>query len=146
MPSWPSLSLTAVMAGLVPAIPIEDARSCPLYRDPRDKPAGDAGEWGFQEKELHYAFSYCMRYRDVLHRVILGPEGRLLGAFLQGGPGLWCPRTRLAAAPGRLARPAPPGNDDPCGDARSRRECRTNGEHGPGPEIPRGAPKGERSR
>src|SRR5216683_1856716 len=37
--------------------------------------------------------------------------------------------------------------------ARSRRECRaaakelaeaSNGEHGPGPEIPRGAPKGDR--
>src|SRR5262249_25941523 len=56
--------------------------------------------------------------------LILSPEGRLLGAFLQGGPRLWCPRLRLAAAPGRRARPAPPGNDDPCGDARSWRECR----------------------
>src|SRR5882757_4036894 len=45
---------------------------------------------------------------------ILAPEGRLLGAFLQDGARLWCPRRRLAAAPGRLARPAPPGNDDPC--------------------------------
>src|SRR5260370_1870188 len=42
------------------------------------------------------------------------PEGRLLEAFLQGGARLWCPRRRLAAAPGRFARPAPPGNDDPC--------------------------------
>ena len=32
---------------------------------------------------------------------------------------------RLATAPGRLARPAPPGNDDPCDEgARSRRVCR----------------------
>ena len=30
------------------------------------------------------------------------------------GAGLWRPRKRLAAAPGRLARPAPPGHDDPC--------------------------------
>ena len=33
-----------VMAGLVPAIPIIWARYLP-DRDPRDKPAGDAGEW-----------------------------------------------------------------------------------------------------
>src|SRR6266699_995593 len=26
---------------------------------------------------------------------------------------------RLATAPGRLARPAPPGNDDPCGERRT---------------------------
>src|SRR3954464_10855944 len=29
------------------------------------------------------------------------------------------PRRRLAAAPGRLARPAPPGHDDPCGVSRT---------------------------
>src|SRR4051812_30375619 len=50
---------------------------------------------------------------------ILAPEGRLLGAFLQGGARLWCPRRRLAAAPGRFARPTPPGNDDPCGERRT---------------------------
>ena len=32
---------------------------------------------------------------------------------------MWCPRRRLAAAPGRLARPAPPGNDDPCEEKRT---------------------------
>jgi hypothetical protein len=32
---------------------------------------------------------------------------------------LWRPRRRLAAAPGRFARPAPPGNDDPCGERRT---------------------------
>ena len=81
---------------------------------------------------------------------------------------------RLATAPGRLARPAPPGNDDPCEERRTipvglprrpreaferglRRVVRIprspfgrrgtdNGEHGPGPEIPRGAPQGERAR
>jgi hypothetical protein len=76
---------------------------------------------------------------------------------------------RLATAPGRSARPAPPGNDDPCDERRTipeglprlPREAITkwsqtggsevrrsfseggwmdNGEHGPGPEIPRGAP------
>src|SRR5882757_3539102 len=78
---------------------------------------------------------------------------------------------RLATASGRLARPAPPGNDDPCGERRTIpegmprlpreaferglrravpnprslwRRGTDNGEHGPGPEIPRGAPKGER--
>jgi hypothetical protein len=30
------------MAGLVPAMTIEEARS--FFRDPRDKPAGDSGE------------------------------------------------------------------------------------------------------
>jgi hypothetical protein len=48
-------------------------------------------------------------------RISLGPEGRLPEAFLQGGARLWCPRIRLAAVPGRFARPATPGNDDPCG-------------------------------
>src|SRR5215467_16089609 len=75
---------------------------------------------------------------------------------------------RLAIAPGRLARPAPPGNDDPCEERRTipegmprlpreawtqvsdgrfrclskrkQRPTKDNGEHGPGPEIPRGAP------
>src|ERR1700730_7091579 len=60
---------------------------------------------------------------------------------------LWRPRRRLAAAPGRVARPAPPGNDDPCVEKGRRTILEgmpDNGEHGPGPEIPRGAPKGER--
>src|ERR1700687_640885 len=73
--------------------------------------------------------------------------GALLEAFLQGGARLWRPRRRLAAAPGRLARPAPPGNDAPCGEQGRRTILEgmpDNGEHGPGPEIPRGAPKGER--
>src|ERR1700704_2475355 len=68
-------------------------------------------------------------------------------AFLQGGARLWCPRRRLATAPGRFERPAPPGNDDPCGEEGRRTILEgppDNGEHGPGPEIPRGAPKGER--
>ena len=77
---------------------------------------------------------------------------------------------RLATAPGRSARPAPPGNDDPCEERRTileglprlpreafarglkravlmlaRRRASENGEHGPGPEIPRGAPQGERA-
>ena len=72
---------------------------------------------------------------------------------------------RLATAPGRSARPAPPGNDDPCEERRTipeglprlpreafergfrrvvlmsaERRATDNGEHGPGPEIPRGAP------
>src|SRR3979411_1443316 len=54
---------------------------------------------------------------------------------------------RLAAAPGRLARPAPPCNDDPCVEKGRRTILEglpDNGKHGPGPEIPRGAPKGER--
>ena len=68
-------------------------------------------------------------------------------AFLQGGARLWCPRRRLATAPGRLARPAPSGNDDPCVEQGRRTILEglpDNGKHGPGPEIPRGAPKGER--
>src|SRR3979411_3046204 len=54
---------------------------------------------------------------------------------------------RLAAAPGRLARPAPPCNGDPCVEWGRRTILEglpDNGKHGPGPEIPRGAPKGER--
>jgi hypothetical protein len=83
---------------------------------------------------------------------------------------------RLAIVPGRSARPAPPGNDDPCEERRTipeglprlpreafKKRSQTggssaralssgglarrsfseggdNGEHGPGPEIPRGAP------
>ena len=76
---------------------------------------------------------------------------------------------RLATAPERLARPAPSGNDDPCEERRTipeglprlpreaikkwsqtggsdappkrkQRQAKDNGEHGPGPEIPRGAP------
>src|SRR5262249_33533371 len=81
---------------------------------------------------------------------------------------------RIATAPGRLARPAPPGNDDPCEERRTipegmprlpreawtqvadgrlrcqpkrkQRPAEDNGEHGPGSEIPRGAPQGERAR
>jgi hypothetical protein len=36
-----------VMAGLVPAIPIVFA----VNRDPRDKPAGDVGEWAVSEDD-----------------------------------------------------------------------------------------------
>ena len=51
---------------------------------------------------------------------------------------MWRPRMRLAAAPGRLARPAPPGNDDPCVEEDRRTILEglpDNGEHGPGPKI-----------
>jgi len=55
----------------------------------------------------------------VLHYVHPRSWGHLLEAILQGGPRLWFPRMRLAAAPGRFARPDPPGNDDPCGERRT---------------------------
>jgi hypothetical protein len=34
-----------VMAGLVPAISLRKARPCNPYRDRRDKPGDDDGEW-----------------------------------------------------------------------------------------------------
>jgi hypothetical protein len=39
-----------VIAGLVPAIPILDARSCHVDRDGRDKPGHDGGEFSASGK------------------------------------------------------------------------------------------------
>ena len=49
-----------------------------------------------------------LRSRGALHEAILGWRARP-----------WRLRMRLATVPGRSARPAPPGNDDPCGERRT---------------------------
>src|SRR5262249_15014539 len=81
-----------IMAGLVPAIPIERARSCPPKRDRRDKPGDDEGN-GIATKQCSLTGKCSSRLvattvDDLVSRVLFQDTSqtpRLLRPILRGG-------------------------------------------------------------
>ncbi len=89
----PRLTLSSVMAGLVPAISIQSAQRCHIHRDARDKPGHDGGKiivtvilTFVTEYVTSASLAQCGTYPDAIRHT---ERGR-------------CPRAVSQASPGRL--------------------------------------------